>query len=639
MKLRVKRLLALFLAFMLIGTSAGFSALHVFAADDQKPEGPQLFKRTETSITLKVEDDMEYAVEIEDDETGEKIWKWAEDSQYDLTEGTVIFEKLESETEYKFAGTDKNVQDAKVETSLIKTLGPNSSEAEETGEETQSTEMTEQTDSMETIPESETIEETKESETIEETKESETIEETKESETVEETKESETIEETKESETIEETKESETIEETKESETVEETKESETIEETKESETVEETKESETVEETEQPEAPAAPELQERTDTRIKFKTVEGQEYARVMEGQAYAWQDSGIFENLEPGKVYSFVTRVKAKDEVPAGKVSIPLKISTKLSAAPAPAAPQMTECGTDYITLKSADDLEYGYSLDGSSWVWQDHSKFGGLKPGTKYYFAARVKFDPENAMESQISKPSEFKTYVAFAGTFEGVTEGAVFDKNTRLTVSVYGTGMDNKTPSIGDSRWIPRSWDWDGVNNQSWSAAPYSVSFTMDKVGTYKLTVNFELEVYTSEGWKATGQTEKNSISFKAINKVYKINASAGKHGKISPSGDVSVEEGSDMQFKITADPGYRLEKLIVDGVAVKNPGNKYTFANVRGNHTISASFISNIDAPKTGDQTPVLLIAGIAVVSVAAIVIILVVRRKQTKNDK
>lgn len=585
MKLRVKRLLALFLAFMLIGTSAGFSALHVFAADDQKPEGPQLFKRTETSITLKVEDDMEYAVEIEDDETGEKIWKWAEDSQYDLTEGTVIFEKLESETEYKFAGRSKNVQDAKVETSLIKTLGPNSSEAEETGEETQSTEMTEQTDSMETIPESETIEETKESETIEETKESETVEETKESETVE------------------------------------------------------ETKESETVEETEQPEAPAAPELQERTDTRIKFKTVEGQEYARVMEGQAYAWQDSGIFENLEPGKVYSFVTRVKAKDEVPAGKVSIPLKISTKLSAAPAPAAPQMTECGTDYITLKSADDLEYGYSLDGSSWVWQDHSKFGGLKPGTKYYFAARVKFDPENAMESQISKPSEFKTYVAFAGTFEGVTEGAVFDKNTRLTVSVYGTGMDNKTPSIGDSRWIPRSWNWDGVNNQSWSAAPYSVSFTMDKVGTYKLTVNFELEVYTSEGWKATGQTEKNSISFKAINKVYKINASAGKHGKISPSGDVSVEEGSDMQFKITADPGYRLEKLIVDGVAVKNPGNKYTFANVRGNHTISASFISNIDAPKTGDQTPVLLIAGIAVVSVAAIVIILVVRRKQTKNDK
>ena len=55
-------------------------------------------------------------MEIEDDETGEKIWKWAEDSQYDLIEGTVIFEKLESETEYKFAGRSKNVQDAKVET-------------------------------------------------------------------------------------------------------------------------------------------------------------------------------------------------------------------------------------------------------------------------------------------------------------------------------------------------------------------------------------------------------------------------------------------------------------------------------------------------------------------------------------------
>lgn len=357
------------------------------------------------------------------------------------------------------------------------------------------------------------------------------------------------------------------------------------------------------------------------------------------MDGQPYKWQDGGVFENLDPGKNYDFVTRVKAKDEVPAGKVSAALKVSTKQSAAPAPLAPQMIECGTDYILLKSGDDLEYGYSLDGGSWIWQAHPKFDGLKPGTKYYFVSRTKYDPENAMESQISQSSEFKTYVAFAGSFDGVTQGAVFDKDTRLTVSVYGAGMDNKAPSLGDSRWIPRSWNWDGVNNQSWSAAPYSVSFTMDKVGTYRLTVNFELESYTSDGWKTTGQTETTSISFKAIHKIYKISASAGKHGKISPSGDIDVEEGSDMQFKITADPGYRLEKLIVDGVAVKNPGNKYTFANVKGNHTISATFISHIDAPKTGDETPLFLIGGIAVVSVAAIVIIFIVRRKQMKNDK
>ncbi len=60
------------------------------------------------------------------------------------------------------------------------------------------------------------------------------------------------------------------------------------------------------------------------------------------------------------------------------------------------------------------------------------------------------------------------------------------------------------------------------------------------------------------------------------------------------GTITPSGDVTVTAGANQTFTVTANPGYKLASLSVDG---KNQGVKttFTFEIVAANHTISAGF--------------------------------------------
>jgi hypothetical protein len=74
--------------------------------------------------------------------------------------------------------------------------------------------------------------------------------------------------------------------------------------------------------------------------------------------------------------------------------------------------------------------------------------------------------------------------------------------------------------------------------------------------------------------------------------------YTIVASAGSGGSISPSGDVVIlTEATDQAFTITADTGYHVADVLVDGVSI-GPVPSYTFAAVAANHTISASFAIN-----------------------------------------
>ena len=79
------------------------------------------------------------------------------------------------------------------------------------------------------------------------------------------------------------------------------------------------------------------------------------------------------------------------------------------------------------------------------------------------------------------------------------------------------------------------------------------------------------------------------------SFRAI---HTITATAGEHGSISPSGDVTVDEAADQSFTITPDTYYSIASVIVDGqtdVTAQLVDGVYTFANVTEDHTISATF--------------------------------------------
>ncbi|MDY2984946.1 MAG: Synerg-CTERM sorting domain-containing protein [Synergistes jonesii] len=76
-------------------------------------------------------------------------------------------------------------------------------------------------------------------------------------------------------------------------------------------------------------------------------------------------------------------------------------------------------------------------------------------------------------------------------------------------------------------------------------------------------------------------------------------TFAITASASENGTITPSGEVTVEQGAEQAFEIKAKEWYVIDKLTVDGKdesAAADAGSYvYTFKNVTAAHTIAATF--------------------------------------------
>ncbi len=101
------------------------------------------------------------------------------------------------------------------------------------------------------------------------------------------------------------------------------------------------------------------------------------------------------------------------------------------------------------------------------------------------------------------------------------------------------------------------------DWSG--DLSGSANPAFITMDADK----SLTANF------------------------AIN-TYSITASAGNGGQISPSGNTQVNWSDTQSYTITANTGYHISDVLVDGSSV-GAVSSYSFINVTSDHTIAATF--------------------------------------------
>ena len=87
---------------------------------------------------------------------------------------------------------------------------------------------------------------------------------------------------------------------------------------------------------------------------------------------------------------------------------------------------------------------------------------------------------------------------------------------------------------------------------------------------------------------------TGETYIYAIWESIAVSSYTITATAGQNGNITPSGEVSVAKGSSKTFMITADSGYHIKDVKVNGTSI-GVVSAYTFENVSDNATISVEF--------------------------------------------
>jgi len=110
---------------------------------------------------------------------------------------------------------------------------------------------------------------------------------------------------------------------------------------------------------------------------------------------------------------------------------------------------------------------------------------------------------------------------------------------------------------------------------------------------------------------------THVTADHSISVSFVSNPHTITASAGDNGSISPAGSVPVEHGSSQTFTISADPNYSIADVQVDGASV-GAVTSYTFADVTADHSLSALFTPENQAPIADAGPDQLVEPGMAV---------------------
>ncbi len=94
---------------------------------------------------------------------------------------------------------------------------------------------------------------------------------------------------------------------------------------------------------------------------------------------------------------------------------------------------------------------------------------------------------------------------------------------------------------------------------------------------------------------------SGQNVSDLIIYSSLPANYAITASAGPDGSISPAGSITVAYGGSQTFSITANTGYVVANVLVDGGS-RGAITSFTFSNVKADHTISATFAPSAPPP-------------------------------------
>jgi hypothetical protein len=160
------------------------------------------------------------------------------------------------------------------------------------------------------------------------------------------------------------------------------------------------------------------------------------------------------------------------------------------------------------------------------------------------------------------------------------------------------NLYSTAATARTIQFAGSstQTVTGTWTVTGVNSQ-----PITLTLKTGDTGTWNINPT---------AWSVSYVTVSNSVNQagSAICPIsssdggsntnwfsgWMITASADANGTISPSGSVGASNGVTQAFTFSANGGYYISTLIVDGVAQSTLTSPYTFTNVTANHSIAVT---------------------------------------------
>jgi len=212
-------------------------------------------------------------------------------------------------------------------------------------------------------------------------------------------------------------------------------------------------------------------------------------------------------------------------------------------------------------------------------------------GLQDGLTYYFAVKAYDDGNQSAFSQ-----EISHTVATPNSSPNTPSVPNGPANGFIQTD-YGF---SSTASDPDNDTLQYRFDWgDGVIS-GWGNSTQSHSWSS--------TGNYCVKARAMDGNGATsGWSNCGSVNI-GLN-THTIAASAGSHGSITPAGSVVVNNAASRTFTINPEQDYQVLEVRVDGTLI-GTATSYTFNNVTGDHTITASYVYvDPDPDSDGDGVP------------------------------
>lgn len=167
------------------------------------------------------------------------------------------------------------------------------------------------------------------------------------------------------------------------------------------------------------------------------------------------------------------------------------------------------------------------------------------------------------------------------------------GESCDTPTNVQVNAASNSANVSWTST-ESAWIV---EYKLATASNWTASPTLTTTTYNITG---LTASTNYVVRVKSVCDASNESDWSAeIPFTTLAgdvTTYTITATATGPGSITPSGTVTVQEGTDITFSFTANEGATTQQLLVDNIETAIPtNNEYTFSSVVANHTIEVIF--------------------------------------------
>ena len=254
------------------------------------------------------------------------------------------------------------------------------------------------------------------------------------------------------------------------------------------------------------------------------------------------------------------------------------------------------------DTVTVSPKDSLNAG-EYTGTVCVYTTVMDSEGIETTPTYWFDVSLtvekKDSPISFAESSVSKVIDDEPFTV---SLSGVADGAAvtYSSSNPDVAVVYSSGL--VTIRGAGTTTITATAD---------ETLNYNGSHT-----SFTLTVTDPSVVIPDDDDDDNDNNNSGSSSSSSTSvRRYNIEADAGRGGEITPDGRVRVRRGENQTFRITADDGWEIADVEVDGESV-GAVERYTFENVRTDHTISATFRQIVTEPEE-PQTPALPFTDVA----------------------